>query len=273
MNHYEERQEAKRERLENRAARLRAVSQGLHARAHVMAEAIPFGQPILIGHHSEGRDRNYRAKITRTFRASFEMEDKAKAAQARADRIGTGGISSDDPSALDKLRSKVANLEASHKAMVQANRIIRKSGSQEAKIPELVALGFSAEQAARLFVPDCFQIIGFAGFSLSNSKGRINQVKERITALERKQRAAEALTAETGEPAKEKTFKGFTFREDLEENRFMFLFPGKPDEQTRGTLKGHGFRWSPTRAAWVRQITPNGRWAAERVISSLAGQE
>ena len=28
--------------------------------------------------------------------------------------------------------------------------------------------------------------------------------------------------------------------------RIQLLFPGKPDEQTRRTLKSHGFRWSPS---------------------------
>lgn len=42
-----------------------------------MASVIPFGQPILIGHPSEQRDRNYRDKIHNTFGKAFAMQDKA----------------------------------------------------------------------------------------------------------------------------------------------------------------------------------------------------
>ena len=57
----------------------------------------------------------------------------------------------------------------------------------------------------------------------------------------------------------------YTYREDTEENRILFEFSGKPDEATRTILKKHGFRWNPTRKAWVRQLTGNGRWAAQSV--------
>jgi hypothetical protein len=62
MNWYEEKQEAKRERLEARAERLRQVGAAKVESGMERLRAIPFGQPILVGHHSEKRDRNYRAK-------------------------------------------------------------------------------------------------------------------------------------------------------------------------------------------------------------------
>ena len=34
-------------------------------------------------------------------------------------------------------------------------------------------------------------------------------------------------------------------------------------------LKGHGFRWSPTRKAWVRMLNNRGRYAAMRVREKL----
>ena len=67
MNSYEEKQEARRARYEEKASRLRDEAHRLHDQAHEMASAIPFGQPILVGHHSEGRDRRYRDRIHNTF--------------------------------------------------------------------------------------------------------------------------------------------------------------------------------------------------------------
>ncbi|CAM4225014.1 hypothetical protein GCM10027287_17470 [Bordetella muralis] len=48
----------------------------------------------------------------------------------------------------------------------------------------------------------------------------------------------------------------------------MFLCDGKPAKETR-LLKRHGFHWSPTRSAWVRQLTGNAQWAARDVIHAL----
>ena len=77
MNSYEEKQEARRARYEEKASRLRDEAHRLHDQAHEMASAIPFGQPILVGHHSEGRDRRYRDRIHNTFGKAFATMDKA----------------------------------------------------------------------------------------------------------------------------------------------------------------------------------------------------
>ncbi|PPT91430.1 hypothetical protein XthCFBP4691_07610 [Xanthomonas theicola] len=52
MNRYEQKQADRRERLEARAAALAGQAQQTYGTARRMAEAIPFGQPILVGHHS-----------------------------------------------------------------------------------------------------------------------------------------------------------------------------------------------------------------------------
>ena len=107
MNSYEEKQEARRARYEEKASRLRDEAHRLHDQAHEMASAIPFGQPILVGHHSEGRDRRYRDRIHNTFGKAFATMDKADYYEEKAAKVGSGGISSDDPDALDKLNDKL----------------------------------------------------------------------------------------------------------------------------------------------------------------------
>ena len=62
---------------------------------------------------------------------------------------------------------------------------------------------------------------------------------------------------------------GYTYREDTEENRVMFVFPGKPDDDTRSLLKSHAFKWSPSRGAWVRQLNNAGLWAAKAIRAVL----
>ncbi|MCZ4061033.1 hypothetical protein O3W44_20995 [Pantoea sp. LMR881] len=66
----------------------------------------------------------------------------------RAERIGTGGISSDDPDAIYKLELKLENLQKSHAIMIAGNKVLRKKSlSDEDKIEQLFCLGFSEKHA------------------------------------------------------------------------------------------------------------------------------
>lgn len=69
------------ERKENRinyakvqAAKNEKESDRLYSSATDMASVIPMGQPILIGHHSEKRDRRYREKIHDTMGRSVDKQ-------------------------------------------------------------------------------------------------------------------------------------------------------------------------------------------------------
>ena len=111
MNDYELKQEARRERYERKAEQLRTEAGRLHNQAHDMASIIPLGQPILVGHHSEHRDRRYRERIHDTFSEAFSTMDKADYYEQKAASVGAGGISSDDPDAIRKLREKLDSLK------------------------------------------------------------------------------------------------------------------------------------------------------------------
>jgi|GEM_PF-863166 len=74
----QERAENKADRADERAIKADHNGDALYARAKGMADHIPFGQPILVGHHSEKRDRNFRNQIHNTFGKAFSEMDKAK---------------------------------------------------------------------------------------------------------------------------------------------------------------------------------------------------
>ena len=75
----EERKQARIERYHYLAENASKESNDLLNKSSRMAEAIPFGQPILIGHHSEQRDRNYRNKIWNTMSKSVKgLQKKQK---------------------------------------------------------------------------------------------------------------------------------------------------------------------------------------------------
>ncbi len=136
MNSYEEKQEARKQRYLELADKSRQESENRCNQAGAMAAIIPLGQPILIGHHSEKRDRNYRAKIDRTYRKSFEAMEKAKHYEEKAASVGMGGISGDDPEAVNKLRAQLESLEQSQQSMKAANAAIRRGKSEEEKIAD-----------------------------------------------------------------------------------------------------------------------------------------
>lgn len=64
-------------RLEAGAATAAAASSSAEAIARKISDAIPFGQPILVGHHSERRHRNDLAKIGRATKTSIEAQQRA----------------------------------------------------------------------------------------------------------------------------------------------------------------------------------------------------
>jgi Domain of unknown function (DUF3560) len=254
VNSYEEKQGARRARLLERAETKRREAKGHQRTADRMASVIPFGQRILVGHYSEGRDRRYRARIHGHMSKWIELDNYAKELERRAESVGTGGISPDDPEAIDKLKAKVARFEAVQEKMKQANRAIRAKNEEDLK-----TLGFDEAQIAKLKTPDFAGRIGFPDYALTNNGANIRRIKQRIEQLEKAGQVE----------AKEIQGEGYRLEQSPEENRIMFVFDAKPAEAVRQLLKSNGFRWSPTRGAWVRFLNGAGKAAANYVIQKL----
>src|SRR3954467_2031862 len=102
MNWYEEKQEAKKQRLQKRVAKIRVEAEEKSKAGWDALQAIPFGQPILLGHYSARGDRAYRSRAIGKIDRSVEMQKEADALAAKAESIGAGGISSDDPEVVAK---------------------------------------------------------------------------------------------------------------------------------------------------------------------------
>ena len=243
MNAYEAKIEAKRDRLEARASRLRGEATATIARADKLAEIIPFGQPILVGHHSEGRDRNYRAKIRRTFERGFETLKAADQADARAASVGTGGISSDDPDAIAKLKGELAADEARQLAMKAENAAWKKADNKMGRQPS--GIWIDPPHPA---------------YRLSNNSANIRRIKARIETLEANAKR------ETKEIERQ---DGLRIVENAEANRLQIFFPGKPSADARSILKRGGFRWAPSEGAWQRQLSNGARYAAEQALKQI----
>lgn len=253
MNPHEMKQAERKERHASAAARLRSESEAAFAAAAQAVEHIPFGQPILVGHHSERRHRRDLERHDQRMRKAIELQKAADEAARRA-ATESNAISSDDPDAPDKLRERIAKLERNQEIMVAANKIYRARIGDEEKVAKLISLGLSEKAARNGLLPDFAGRIGFPGYALTNNSGNLRRLKDRLAAIE--SNAAEAAQPDI-------VGKGWTVREDKEDNRLLILFDAIPDATLRGRLKQHGFRWSPSRKAWVRMLNNGARFAAQ----------
>ena len=253
FNPFEARKAARIERMQQRAQRLSAAAESAHASARAIADHIPMGQPILVGHHSERRHRRDIDRIQRGFSKSIELRDEAEALRRRAHRAErSGAVSSDDPEAVTKLREKLEGLDRDRARMVSANKAVRSAKPREA----LAALGFSESLIAKALTPDPLGNIGFPSYALRNAATEAARLRKRIAELEARA---------TRPPPSALELSGARIEEA--DNRVRILFEAKPDEATRTALKGAGFRWSPTVGAWQRHASNAAWYEAKRILS------
>ena len=251
LGDYQSRVEAKKERLEARAEKAREQSEQFYKASKDRASMIPFGQPILVGHHSEARARRDADRIFNDMGKSVKAQKKADYLESRAESVGSAGIASDDPEAIQKLKSKLDSLVKSQEVMKSINKVVRSSHMSDSDKIEYVreTHQLTQQQAQKLLEPDCMGKVGFAQYALTNNNATIRATKKRIEELER---------LHNQEPLKNSGCADGTEWELYEEDgRIKFSFDGKPSEQVRTLLKSYGFKWSRYSKAWVRKMTSN----------------
>lgn len=248
---YEAKRTTRYARLLAASERAAQEAEALTAQARQMSSIIPLGQPILIGHHSERRDRAYRGRIESKYRRGYDLHQKAEALRGRAVAMRQNtAIFSDDPQASEKISDKVAQLEERQARMRQANALLRKGDDAG-----LLAMGFTEGGIASLKRPDFCGRTGFADYQLTNNNANIRRLRQRLTTLEAhaQDETSESIIGET------------RIIDNVEANRVQILFPAKPSPETRTALKAHGFRWAPSEGAWQRQRSPQAMYYAEQI--------
>ena len=166
---------------------------------------------------------------------------------------GMGGISADDPAAVEKLQKKLDSLERSQLIMKEVNTYYRKHGTLDGCAllsPDQIERLKSDMAASWRSSPKPFE-----SYQLTNNNAEIRRVKARIEELSKRA---------------EQTFSGWEFdgghvEMNLEDNRLQVFFE----------LKSSGFRWAPSVGAWQRQLTDNAIRAADRLecIRPLSGEK
>lgn len=168
---YRERRERKAEQLREFADGRERKANAAHEQAHAIADVIPLGQPVLVGHHSQRRHERDLNRIESNMRAMAENAHKADEMRSRADNIEAAAdraIYDDDPDAVERLRERIAALEAERDRRKQANAAFRKEHKAE---------------LAAMHPYDRHQAIPFPSYNLSNLTGNIGRLRKRLTAL------------------------------------------------------------------------------------------
>ncbi len=228
MNHYEEKQARKLERFQELAEKNNTLSDENYDRSRKLGEMIPFGQPILVGHHSEKGHRRALDKINNLMSKSIEQEKKADYYENKAENIlNSNVISSDNPDAVKLLKEKLDGLESKREQVKEYNK--------KAK----------AEKKEKI-----------ASYVLANLAGNIRTVKQRILKLEKVEEMPEI----------DEVINGVKIISNKEENRIQLFFEGKPEEDKRTELKRNGFRWSPYNRCWQRQISNRALYLAKELV-------
>jgi DNA repair exonuclease SbcCD ATPase subunit len=186
-----ERREARAERLRGWAGAREAKQGALNeaARADEAATGIPFGQPILRGHHSQRRHERVIERLDRAMGAAVENGAKARSMNERADNIEAAtanSIFTDDPDAKERLTEKIAKLEAQRDAMKARNAEYRKANREELK--GLTAYGRD-------------QALPFPSWAVKNATANIGRLRKRLEGLDAaraRQAAGRVITARYG---------------------------------------------------------------------------
>lgn len=116
-----ERARGRAQRLQARAERHGAAATERWEAGRRIADRIPFGQPILVGHHSQARAERDAARIGRHLRASAELQEQA-------DRVAAAAAAA------------AASTGARHNPVTVANRIERLAAQARSDERELAKL-------------------------------------------------------------------------------------------------------------------------------------
>lgn len=236
-----ERLERKMEKREEWAAGRQAKAEQAFDTSRQITSGIPFGQPILVGHHSETRHRNTLKKSDNAMRRGIESQDMAEHHAGKAEGISRqlkGSIFSDDPDAIEALKAKVTKLEGERDKIKATNKIVRRKPKNEPtpeKLAELAVLVGSETAAEQLFKPDFCGRIGIPSYVLQNLGGNITSARNRIKDIERRNAQTEAAQDAGGVLVKLDQCGTTEYA--------TVTFSEKPEYSVIKALKAAGFRW------------------------------
>ena len=181
----------RRERMERRQARREEWAEKAKDRAIArlgaaaeLADQIPLGQPILVGHHSERHARRDRDRIHSNMDKGCEELRLAKHHEGKAAGIARAldrTIFSDDDDAVNRLCERIAEAEAKADRYKAINQAWRRS---KGDLPTLIADGTVSPRLAETIKATMDQCSWLrAPFSTTNIRARVRADQKRLAAL------------------------------------------------------------------------------------------
>jgi hypothetical protein len=256
--------------LKRKAAWLKVQSVQQACGSHDIASRRPFGQPILIGHHSERAHRRDLERQHAKERKAYTLHEQARETERRARACERNtAIYRDDTDALDKLRAKIAAEEAYRDQCKALNAEYRRcKGNLDAmqRISEETRARLKASRERYYLGAERWQPA--EAWQLKNAGAEIRRLKERLADLEGRQSA----------PARpERSIGPVRIVDNPDFQKVEVHFPGKPSLEVIAKLKQWGFRWVRSAGCWSRGINEATEarlhWLAEALGHPLASQE
>lgn len=240
-----ERMAARADKREQWAAGAKRAAASRFNAADRAVDGIPFGQPILVGHHSERRHRAALDRCDTNMRAGFERQEMAQhhaaVADTLRDRLETN-IFSDDDDAIQQLEARIAEREAKCARVVELNKAIRrelKAGNGVLLAGALDRIGATAEE--RTAIQGNARYGGtplYPGYTNGNMRNLIRADRERIESIKR-ETARRKLAVDNG---------GVSVQKFPDNNWCQVTFAEKPSRAILDALHAAGYGYS--RGTW-----------------------
>lgn len=226
------------------AAKATARSESRFSRARSIGDSIPFGQPILVGHHSERRARADANRIHSNLTKAVEESNLAEHHEQRAAGIAAQlerTVFSDDTNAIEALRARIAEREAEVARRKAINAAFKKAeGDAPARFAGLVVAGLMTQGEAQSVAGTMARMRydrPFPAYSVTNLNANIRRDKERVVELERRAKRATEAREQGG------------VRLEPLGSYVRVTFAEKPERDVLDALRSAGFRWSGD--SWV----------------------
>jgi hypothetical protein len=114
-----DRLEDRREALENKAGRRAAESNARQERADQISERFWMGQPILVGHHSEGRARRDQERMHDNMRKAIDLDEQAKHATEKAEETARNVEALKNGESPLRIARRIERLEAEERLILR----------------------------------------------------------------------------------------------------------------------------------------------------------
>ncbi len=156
-------------------------------RAHGIMDMIPFGQPILIGHHSERHARRDQTRIDNAMRDGVDsgrMAEHHREVAVNIEHQLEHSIFSDDEDAPERLRERIVELEAQRERMKAVNAEIKRGAGWEVRLRDAGTALTEHEKADLITVARFQGYDRFPPYALSNLGANIRRLQKRLEAIE-----------------------------------------------------------------------------------------